>query len=106
MRQIYEGGKGSNEAKTKIIGLFGGRLKTLVTGSAPVAPEILTFFREVLDCDVREGYGQTQTTAATFVTYEGDANYGHVGGINKSAEFKLVDVPEMNYTSESNPPKG
>jgi long-subunit acyl-CoA synthetase (AMP-forming) len=29
----------------KIRAMFGGRLKIMVTGSAPVAPAILTFFK-------------------------------------------------------------
>lgn len=65
----------------------------IVTGSAPVAAVILKFFQEGLQCDVRQGYGQTQTTAASFVTYKGDTNYGIVGGPNSATEFKLVDVP-------------
>ena len=65
----------------------------MVTGSAPVAANILTFFADVLECDIREGYGQTETTAASFVTYQGDTNYGHVGGPNQSFEMKLVSVP-------------
>ena len=99
---IYE--KEGSYAKVK--GMFGGRLRMFVTGSAPVAPTILTFFREALECDVREGYGQTETTAASFVTYDGDSNYGHVGGPNSATELKLVDVPEMNYLSTDNPPRG
>lgn len=50
---------------------FGGRLRFLVTGSAPIAAEVLTFFMVVLSADIREGYGQTETTAATFVTKKG-----------------------------------
>ena len=99
---LYE--KEGSYAKVK--GMFGGRLRLFVTGSAPVAPTILSFFREALSCDVREGYGQTETTAASFVTLEGDSNYGHVGGPNSATEFKLVDVPEMNYLSTDNPPRG
>lgn len=78
----------------------------MVTGSAPVAPTILKFYHEALGADVREGYGQTETTAATFVTYGGDTNYGHVGGPNSTTEFKLVDVPEMNYFTDGVEPKG
>lgn len=29
-----------------------------------------------------------------------DIKQGHVGGILPSLEFKLVDVPDMNYTSK------
>lgn len=53
-----------------------------------------------------EGYGQTETTAASFTTYEGDLSYGHVGGPNGVTEFKLVDVPEMNYTTDKECPEG
>ncbi len=86
--------------------IFGGNLRLMVTGSAPISAEILSFFQKNMQIDIREGYGQTETTAASFVTYQGDINYGHVGGPNRSLEFKLVDVPEMNYFTGSNPPKG
>jgi long-chain acyl-CoA synthetase len=43
----------------KIRAMFGGRLRVLATGSAPVAPTILLFFSEALGADIREGYGQT-----------------------------------------------
>jgi long-subunit acyl-CoA synthetase (AMP-forming) len=34
-------------------------VRLLVTGSAPIAPEVLTFFKTVLNAAVLEGYGQT-----------------------------------------------
>lgn len=90
----------------KIRAMFGGRLRLLVTGSAPVAPNILLFFCEALEAEVKEGYGQTQTSAGSFATKGGDRNYGHVGGPTSIIEFKLVDVPEMNYTTDDPEPKG
>jgi len=66
----------------KVKAVFGGRLRCFVTGSAPVAPAILKFFSDALGADAREGYGQTESTAGSFVTYKGDSNYGHVGGPN------------------------
>jgi len=41
--------------KTKA--LFGGRCKKMVTGSAPVSPDILDFMKVVLCCPIMEGYG-------------------------------------------------
>lgn len=35
-----------------------------------------------------------------FFTTTYDPKAGHVGGISVNSEFKLVDIPEMNYTSE------
>ena len=70
--------------KSKIKEMFGGRLRTMITASAPVSSEILSFFKRTLECEVREAYGQTETTALSFVTDPRDVNYGHVGGPNPS----------------------
>lgn len=78
LRGIYETEK-SNE---KIKAMFGGRLRLCVIGSAPVNSEVLSFFRQAVEVDLREGFGQTETMAASFITYKGDHNYGHVGGPN------------------------
>jgi long-chain acyl-CoA synthetase len=45
--------------KTKA--LFGGRCRMMVTGSAPVAQDVLDFFKVVACCPILEGYGQTET---------------------------------------------
>ena len=65
MKAIFD----KENSSAKIKGAFGGRIRTIVTGSAPVAPEFLRFFRKALECDLREGYGQTETTGAAFITY-------------------------------------
>ena len=49
------------------------------------------------DCTCHEGYGMTETTGATCVTYPDDLSLGHVGGPFPCCEVKLVDVPEMSY---------
>lgn len=46
-----------------------------------------------------EGYGQTETTGAIFITDAFDPEVRHVGGTIANAEFKLVDIPEMSYLS-------
>ena len=54
-----------------------------------------------------EGYGQTECTAVSFATAMGDNSYGHVGGPIPAIEFKLVDVPELNYFHTDKPhPRG
>lgn len=71
----------------------------MVTGSAPISPEVVRFFKIVLSCEVFEVYGQSEN-GALFFTDPLDINLGHVGGVTPQAEFKLVDIPEMNYTSK------
>lgn len=41
--------------KTKAI--FGGRCRTMVTGSAPISADILNFMKIALCCPILEGYG-------------------------------------------------
>lgn len=76
---------------------MGGRVRLMVTGSAPLAENVLTFVRAAMGCVVVEGYGQTECVAACTVSMEGDSNAGHVGMAIPSASIKLVDVPDLKY---------
>lgn len=40
------------------------------------------------------------------MTRKGEQRAGHVGGVLGTVEFKLVDIPEMNYTSNGETPRG
>jgi long-chain acyl-CoA synthetase len=58
---------------------FGGRLRLMVVGSAPLAGNVLTFTRVALGCIVCEGYGQTECTAPITLTVQGEHVPEHVG---------------------------
>lgn len=79
---------------------LGGKVKLMITASAPIDPEVLTFLRVCLCSPLLEAYGQTEGIGGEFFTNEFDGSIGHVGGPNPCNEFKLVDVPEMKYTSQ------
>ncbi|CAL9699459.1 unnamed protein product [Knipowitschia caucasica] len=76
---------------------FGGRVRIMVTGAAPISPTVLNFLRAALGCQIFEGYGQTECAAACSFTMPGDATSGHVGAPLPCNFVKLVDVEEMNY---------
>lgn len=79
--------------------LLGGHVKAILTGSAPVSPDTLEFIRVCFGCEVYEGYGQTETCAASSLTIINDWSVGHVGVPTPCNEFSLLSVPEMGYYS-------
>ena len=83
----------------KIRKILGGNIRILATGSAPIHIDVLNFFKIAFRCPFVEGYGQTEGFGFEFGTREIDLTSGHVGGPVPCMKFKLVDVPEMNYTS-------
>ena len=71
---------------------FGGRLRQAVTGAAPIAPEILSFFY-ACGVPVFEGYGMTETsTAATYSTLE-HHRFGTVGRALPGCEIRIDGAP-------------
>jgi long-chain acyl-CoA synthetase len=90
----------------KIKMLFGGQVRFMCTGSAPIAGEVLEFLKACFCAPICEGYGMTEGTAAGTATYFHDLEVGHVGGPLQNVKFRLRDIPEMNYLASADPPKG
>jgi long-chain acyl-CoA synthetase len=83
------------------------KINFILTGSAPIDGNILDFFKIVFSCPVMEGYGMTELVGALSYTDPDDNISGHVGVPITSSEFKLVDVPELNYlTTDKDPETG
>ena len=75
-------------------------LRFMISGSAPLSPTVMNFWRCVLGVPVVEGYGQTEGTAAATISDPDDmCTVGHVGGPVDCVEIVLADVPEMGYLS-------
>ena len=90
----------------KIRELFGGNLRTMITASAPISGEVLTFFKVALGIHIYEVYGQTETLGPATMTLSWDPTSGHVGSIFPSMKIRLKNVEEMGYLSTDNPPRG
>ncbi|KAJ9700289.1 hypothetical protein PVL29_005886 [Vitis rotundifolia] len=92
-----------NKIKEKL----GGRVRFMVSGASPLSPDVMEFLRICFGGRIAEGYGMTETSCVISSMDESDNLTGHVGSPNPACEVKLVDVPEMNYTSEDQPyPRG
>jgi long-chain acyl-CoA synthetase len=80
--------------KTKMA--LGGRVEGLVSGGAPISKETHHFVRCALG-PIGQGYGATETYAASCISLPFDLSLGHVGPPFGSVAVRLVDVPDMNY---------
>ncbi|KAI8642080.1 hypothetical protein BD408DRAFT_417045 [Parasitella parasitica] len=86
---------------------LGGRIRFILSGSAPIAPEVLAFLKICFSATVHEGYGQTENYCSGALTIIGDNTTGVVGAPFPCSEVKLVDVPDMKYLSTDLPyPRG
>lgn len=91
----------------KIKDKLGGRVRLMTSGASPLSPDVMEFLRVCFGCLVMEGYGMTETSCVISSMDDSDILTGHVGSPNPACEIKLVDVPEMSYTSEDQPhPRG
>jgi len=91
----------------KIKAMFGGRVKMICTGSAPIAPSVLEFYRVFFGSMVIEGYGMSEACPTHFTRPTDLFGAGTVGAPAGVNQTKLIDVPEMNYFSTDKPfPRG
>ncbi|KAJ3310858.1 Long chain acyl-CoA synthetase 7 peroxisomal [Blyttiomyces sp. JEL0837] len=92
----------------KIKALLGGRVKYIISGSAPLSASVIQFLRAAFTCDVIEGYGTTETAAGASMTWMGDyTSAGTIGPVLSNCEIRLKDIPEMSYLSSDKPePRG
>jgi long-chain acyl-CoA synthetase len=67
---------------------LGGRLRVLVSGSAPLSRDIAEFFAAA-NLPIMEGYGLTETSAANFVNRMGKLKIGTVGQPLGDLECKI-----------------
>ncbi|EPZ34892.1 AMP-dependent synthetase/ligase domain-containing protein [Rozella allomycis CSF55] len=92
---------------SRVAAILGGRVRLMLTASAPLAGEVMNFLRVCFSCPMIEAYGATETTGLGTLTFMNDFSTGHVGVPFPCVEIKLVDVPEMNYLSSDKPcPRG
>jgi long-chain acyl-CoA synthetase len=80
-------------------GIFGGRIKFAVSGAAPIAPEILSFFFAA-GVPVFEGWGMTETTSIGTLNLPGAYRFGTIGRPVAGADVRIADDGEIEVAGE------
>ena len=70
------------------------RARNLISGAAPIAPEVLEFFASI-DMPIREIYGQSEDTGPTSYNLPGRTKLGSVGSPLPGLSVKIADDGEI-----------
>jgi long-chain acyl-CoA synthetase len=84
----------------KVKDKFGGRIRIILTGSAPLPKELADDIKILFGCPIIEGYGMTEHGVSA-VSHASDHSNTSAGGCTIGLKIKLRDVPEMNYHSNT-----
>lgn len=83
------------------------RVKTMISGSAPINPDLQELFTIITASRFLQGFGMTETYAIAMAQHEGDFSTGTCGGVTPSSEVCLLSVPDMDYLVTDKPyPRG
>ena len=66
---------------SKLKALLGGRVRLIVSASAPINGDVLEFLRVAFSCQVLEAYGQTECTGLFTTTWPNDFSKDNVGPV-------------------------
>ncbi len=84
---------------SKLRALFGGRVRYLISGSAPLNRDIAEFFHAA-GLTILEGYGLTESSAASFVNTPDSNKFGTVGKPLPGTEVRIAkDTGEIQFRS-------
>ena len=92
----------------KVRAIIGGRVDVVLSGSAPLNPEVMELLGVTLACDIIQGYGMTENCGTCTRVFPKDPTAaGTVGWPQSTNEIKLLDVPSMGYSVLDKPhPRG
>ncbi|KAL9263382.1 Long chain acyl-CoA synthetase 4-like protein [Drosera capensis] len=86
---------------------LGGRVRLIIAGAAPLSTHVETFLRVVACAHILQGFGLTETCAASFLSIPNELQMiSTVGPPIPIVDVCLESVPEMNYDALASTPQG
>ncbi|KAG6393185.1 hypothetical protein SASPL_147421 [Salvia splendens] len=86
---------------------LGGKLRLILSGAAPLSPNVETYLRVVTCAHVLQGYGLTETCAGSFVARPDDLSMvATVGPPLPVVDICLESIPDMEYNALSSTSRG
>jgi long-chain acyl-CoA synthetase len=76
----------------KTVGL--DKVRYCLSGAAPISPDLLKFYHS-LGIDIREVYGQTESTGGVTIHHPGDVKFGTIGKPVPRTEIKIAEDGEI-----------
>lgn len=91
----------------KVKQMLGGKVNLIACGGAPLSPETHEFIQAILNLNIVQGYGLTETTASAVLMDIHDLDACIAGAPLKDVLIRLVDWEEGNYRVTDKPlPRG
>ena len=107
IKQFRENKPYSMIMDTVLFGKFraslGGRVRLIVSGGAPILPEIYDFLAVTLTPNIVNGYGLTEVCASVSVSEIPTTNAMNIGAVSITSEVKLRAVEGFKYDPRGNP---
>ncbi|OHT10613.1 AMP-binding enzyme family protein [Tritrichomonas foetus] len=86
---------------------LGGRCRLIVSGGAPILPDVYELIRSAVTPNIIQGYGLTELCAGACIQQRNATkNSMVVGPVSITADLKFRRVPGMQYEPQGNPPSG
>ncbi|GAA0147337.1 ligase [Lithospermum erythrorhizon] len=86
---------------------FGGRVRLMLSGAAPLPKHVEEFLRVTCCCMLSQGYGLTESCGGCLTSIADVYSMtGSVGVPMTTIEVRLESVPEMGYNAVSDMPRG
>ena len=86
---------------SKIMDIFGGRIRYMISGAAPISPDIINFFKW-MNITILEGYGMTETTGIISINLPHAVKIGSVGKPYPNTKIKIAEDGEICVMAPQN----